>query len=67
MFEYRTQRLVMDNPQYYQPLSHALQPSYSQPAPKPTVSNRAGREEEEEEEDEPEDYDEEGAVQQLEP
>jgi hypothetical protein len=64
----------MDNPQHYQPLSHALHPPattrsiYSAPAtsafvqPQNTASDSVGPQEEEEEEEEEEDGDEEGLV-----
>ena len=65
----------MDNPQHYQPLSHALHPPsttrsiYSTPAtsstfvqPQKTTNDSARPQEEEEEEEEEEDDDDEGLV-----
>lgn len=56
----------MDNPQHYQPLSHALHPPHAQYSSTPTVydpkSATTHRQEEEEEEDD--DDDDEGMVEQ---
>lgn len=57
----------MDNPQHYQPLSHALHPPHAQYSTTPTIydpkSTNTHRQEEEEEEEEDDD-DDEGIVEQ---